>query len=128
MAVACGIIWHKDRVLLAQRGDGWGWELPGGKIEPGEDPAGCLRREVAEELGTAVEVLRPYHAVRHQGPPRAIELLALICRLAGPAPRAREHLALAWPRLPELPGFALLPADRLLVARFAAEPPLPAAP
>jgi 8-oxo-dGTP pyrophosphatase MutT (NUDIX family) len=30
--------------------------LPGGRLDPGEDPATCLAREVAEELGADVAV------------------------------------------------------------------------
>ena len=30
------------------------WELPGGRLEPGEDPPACLIREVKEELGVEV--------------------------------------------------------------------------
>ena len=31
------------------------WELPGGKLDPGEQPRDCLTREMAEELSVAVE-------------------------------------------------------------------------
>src|SRR6516164_7968692 len=34
------------------------WELPGGRLEPGEAPETCLVREFAEELGAGVEVAR----------------------------------------------------------------------
>lgn len=40
-------------LLKNERGE---WELPGGRIEPGETPRQCLAREVKEELGQVVTV------------------------------------------------------------------------
>ena len=33
------------------------WTLPGGRLEPGETPEACIRREIGEELGLTLGVV-----------------------------------------------------------------------
>jgi 8-oxo-dGTP pyrophosphatase MutT (NUDIX family) len=48
-----GVLLEGDQVVLLLN-DRDEWELPGGRLERGEDPAACLEREFAEELGAAI--------------------------------------------------------------------------
>ena len=50
-----GVIFLGSRVVLL-RNEREEWELPGGRLESGEEPTGCLVREVREELGIDVAV------------------------------------------------------------------------
>ena len=43
------------QVLLSVRSDLFGWELPGGTLEPGEDARMAVVREIREETGLEVE-------------------------------------------------------------------------
>lgn len=55
---AYGVITDGDRILLAHWNESGrsGWTLPGGGIDPGEDPADAVVREIAEETGYVAEV------------------------------------------------------------------------
>ncbi|HSE76460.1 MAG TPA: NUDIX hydrolase [Alphaproteobacteria bacterium] len=50
-----GVVIIDDRVVLL-RNSREEWELPGGKLDPGEQPVACCKREIAEELGLDVRV------------------------------------------------------------------------
>jgi len=66
--VAAGLIFNRDRLLVCQRNARGSfalkWEFPGGKLEPGEEYEGALRRELKEELG--IEAGRLSEIFRHQ--------------------------------------------------------------
>jgi 8-oxo-dGTP pyrophosphatase MutT (NUDIX family) len=52
-----GVVAIAGKVVLLKN-DRDEWELPGGKLEPGEEPASCVVREIHEELGLAVRADR----------------------------------------------------------------------
>ena len=49
---------QKDKVLLTRRSDDGSWCVPGGGMDPGESAEETCRREVLEETGLQVRVLR----------------------------------------------------------------------
>lgn len=53
----------EDELLLVRRVSDGEWELPGGRLEPDEDPVPGLRREIDEETGLDVAVDEPVHTV-----------------------------------------------------------------
>src|SRR5688572_26996963 len=55
---AFAIILHSRHVLLVKPRDKNNWQLPGGRLEPGETPAQAVIREVREETGLRARVGR----------------------------------------------------------------------
>ena len=109
-------------VLIAQRASppawrGW-WELPGGKVEQGEDDAGCLRREIFEELGVDIEVGAALVTVFHDEPTRRIAISVYAARIIRGEPECKEHLDLAWVALGQLAAYPLLQADLVVLRVF----------
>ncbi|WP_067904746.1 NUDIX hydrolase [Nocardia vaccinii] len=62
--VVGAVVRHDGKVLLLQRPEddfmGGIWELPSGKVEPGESLDQALIREVKEETGLSVTTMRTY--------------------------------------------------------------------
>ena len=98
--VACALIERDGFLLAVQRSSSMSlplkWEFPGGKIEPGESPAECLRREILEELALEVEVGEALACVAHDYPEFSVVLYPLRCRIAAGEPTLAEHAAARW--------------------------------
>ncbi len=118
------MIEHEGRVLLAQRPVDkhlpLKWEFAGGKVEPGEEPAAAIIREIREELGCAVVITRALPRFPYDYTRVVIEMIPFVCVLAkdSPLPHAHEHVALAWVRADELTNYDLAAADLPVIASY----------
>ncbi|CCD98818.1 NUDIX domain-containing protein [Bradyrhizobium sp. STM 3809] len=104
------------RVLLAERtprqvAAGF-WELPGGKIDPGESAAAAAARELGEEIGLHATALRPWLNYVHAFPTKRVRLHLFHIEAWRGTPQGREGQRLAWVD-PGAPAVApLLPSNR----------------
>ena len=128
--VVAGVIRrHDGRVLITQRlaDDTLGgyWEFPGGKVEPGEEPAAALKRELAEELGIDAEIGAEIHYIVHAYPDRDVRLHFFNARILSGEPQKLEVADFRWVELNELMDYQFPEADRPLLKqlRMEGQPP-----
>jgi mutator protein MutT len=112
---ACAIIFNEQgRLLLHRRTDNGRWALPGGAIEIGETADQAVVREVEEETGYKVNVLRlvgvysdPQHTTitYPDGNVNAYVAIAFECRVMSGSPAlSDETSAVEWFDPNELPA------------------------
>lgn len=87
------------------------WELPGGKVEPGEALQHALQRELEEELGLQASVGAELARNIHHYDRGTIELIAFSTKLANDVCRMVVHDAVAWFKPSETVALRIAPAD-----------------
>ncbi len=123
MGIVTAAIIEKDgKVLIARRKAGEAlehkWEFPGGKLELGETPEECLRRELFEEFGIESEIKDYICTVRYEYEHASIELQAYrVIHRAGEFV-LNSHDRILWVEPEELPSFDLAEADKIIVKRL----------
>jgi len=118
--VAVGVIRRGKRLLIDRRKPegllGGLWEFPGGKRKEDESLERCLMREIREELGIRVKVVRPLMSVPHAYTHFRITLHVYECRYVSGVPRALGCAEWRWVRPEELDRYAFPSANRKVIA------------
>lgn len=97
-----GLIVQDDTVLILHCVDGF-WELPGGRMEEGEDIQDTLRRELREELPALVDysvgkLISAYKIPHEYAPPTGLMLIfyAVTAQFKDDFVLSAEHDAYRW--------------------------------
>lgn len=97
------------------------WELPGGKIEQGEDAALAIQREIQEELDCDVKYIESFHETLHEYDSFIVNLIAVKCKLISGTPKYKEHSSLLWLKRENLDSLVWAPADIPAVKKLIGE-------
>ncbi len=120
--VTAAVIEREGKILIARRKGGdplaGKWEFPGGKVEAGETPEECLKRELREELGIETEIRSFLCSSRFAYRHMAVELLAYRTSYVSGEITLGEHDRIEWILPEELGNYDFSEADQPVVRRL----------
>ena len=116
--VSAAIIMKDNKIFVTQRGYGefkdW-WEFPGGKIEEGETPEECLKREIKEELEADINIDKYLCTVEYDYQNFHLKMECFICSLIDGHLELVEAEDAKFITKDQLDYIDFLPADLLVV-------------
>jgi mutator protein MutT len=119
ITVVIGVIVDEDKIFFTKRHDPGSpydnkWEIPGGKIDHGEQPLEAVVREIKEETGYDIEVLRllPIETAMHASDLQVI-MIPYLCKIIGGEFSAEDSKTLdgKFMSLKEMSEHEFLPRD-----------------
>jgi mutator protein MutT len=120
--VGIALIRRGDCYLVRQRPAGTVyagyWEFPGGKCEPGEDPASATLRECHEEIGVRVVIGPLRRTVTHRYPHGKVELFFFDCHTADENAEPVDGSGFCWIPATELPALRFPEANESILAEI----------
>lgn len=120
--VTAAVIGGPDgRILVCSRPAGkhmaGKWEFPGGKIEPGETPEACVRREIREELGMGIDVGPVLTVMEHDYGVKYVRVTFFLA-VSDDTPAAKDHQGFRWVAPDDIDSVDFLDADRPVSAEI----------
>jgi len=125
--VAIALIRRDSRYLIRQRPPIPGspmpgyWEFPGGKCHNGETLEACVQREVLEEAGITIDVLRLRQVIRHRYPHGYVELHFYDCVTSDPTAEPECGTGFRWVDGADLPNLTFPGANDTIVKELSNE-------
>lgn len=123
--VVVAIIKKDGKILIARRtGDDpleGKWEFPGGKVEHGETPEECARREVREELGIIVNVEAFLCSVEYTYAHTSVNISAYTASFISGEISQNEYQEIKWVRPSALGLYDFPEANRPILQMLARE-------
>jgi 8-oxo-dGTP diphosphatase len=121
--VTCALIVDdENRLFAAQRSRSMSlplkWELPGGKIEPNENPEQCLLREIKEELNVEIQIIKGLPSNKHSYPSITINLIPFISKRITEEISLKEHADFKWLNKNELLDLDWAEADIPIIKNY----------
>lgn len=117
--VVAAALFSGGRLLAARRAvhkrEAGLWELPGGKVEPGESDQTALARELREELGVEVEVGDRVADTEHEYAHGRVRVIVYRCSHVAGEPTLVDHDEVRWLGRGELDSVVWAPADDALM-------------
>jgi len=103
LAVKSFIVNDRKELLLIKRQDNeihcpGAWEVPGGRLEIGENPFDALRRETKEETNLEIEILNPLRVnFFERDDNQTITMISFLCRpISDSVVLSEEHSDYQW--------------------------------
>jgi 8-oxo-dGTP diphosphatase len=111
-----GAIFNKNKFLIIKRsnktrGEHGFWEFPGGRMEFGETPEETLGRELLEEVGLEVEIIKPLNtwSLLRDENTQIVGITYLCKAVSSEVILSEEHVDFAWVTFEDIRNYNIKP-------------------
>ena len=112
------VIQHNNKILLGKRQRDDRWELPGGKVDDNETPEQCVIREIKEELGIDIKIVKFLEELQGMYRDIPMQVFAFLTQYVSGEIVLNVHKEAHWVEPNEIQKYDIVEEDRLVLQRF----------